>query len=156
MGGVILLWEIVVSFIRELISNSIDFLIYVELRKEKIMVSAKLEDMDKTYQTIFTKTGFLTNMARFSMSKKERLIVKILTTKLHTDPTIEPESGVRLNLVMKDLIFNGNVDGLYKRVVKKRWRKRQKEEIRTKVVESEREKQPVWLSTLREEIAKME
>ena len=156
MGGIILLWTIVISFIREVISNSIDVLISVELRKTKIVVSSKLEDMDKTYQTISNKTGFLTNMERFSMSKKERLIVKILETKLHTDPTIEPESGVRLNPVMKDLIFNGNVDGLYKRVVKKRWSKRQKEEIRTKVVESIRENQRVWLSTLREEIAKME
>jgi hypothetical protein len=156
MGGIILLWTIVTSFIREVISNSIDFLISVELRKTKIVVSAKLEDMDKTYQTISSKTGLLTNMERFSMSKKERLIVKILATKLHTNPTTEPESGVRLNPVMKDLIFNGNVDGLYKRVVKKRWSKRQKEEIRTKVVESVRENQPVWLSTLREEIAKME
>ena len=156
MGGIILLSTIVISFIREVISNSIDFLISVELRKTKIVVSAKLEDMDKTYQTISSKIGFLTNMERFSISKKERLIVKILTTKLHTDPTTELESGVRLNPVMKDLIFNGNVDGLYKRVVKKRWSKQQKEEIRTKVVESVRENQPVWLSTLREEITKME
>ena len=69
MGGIILLWTIIISFIREVISNSIDFLISVELRKTKIVVFAMLEDMDKTYQTISTKTGFLTNMARFSMSK---------------------------------------------------------------------------------------
>jgi hypothetical protein len=131
-------------------------LISVELRKTKIVVFPKLEDMDKTYQTISSKIGFLTNMARLSMSKKERLIVQILATKLHIDPTTEPELGVRLNPVMKDLIFNGNMDGLYKRVVKKRWRKRQMEEIKTKAVESVRENQPVWLSTLREEITKME
>ena len=68
----------------------------------------------------------------------------------------EIESGVRLNPVMKDLIFNGNVDGLYKRVVKKRWRKRQKAEIRIEATGSIGENQPVWLSRLREEIAKLE
>jgi len=86
MSGIILLWEIVVSFINEVISNWIDFLISVELRKKQIVVSEKLHDMDKANQTISGETGFSTNMARLSMSKKERSIVQILATKLHTDP----------------------------------------------------------------------
>jgi hypothetical protein len=57
---------------------------------------------------------------------------------------------------MRDLIINGHVDGLYKRVVKKRQSKRQKAEIKTEAVESVGENQPVWLSTLREEITKLE
>jgi hypothetical protein len=106
MGGIILLRAIIISFISEVISNWIDFLISVELRKTKIMVSTKLEDMDKANQTVSSKTGFSTNMASLSMSKKERLIAQILATKFHTDPATEPESGVRLNPVMRDLIIN--------------------------------------------------
>jgi hypothetical protein len=63
MGGIILLREIIVS-------NWIDFLIPVELRKTKIMVSTKLEDMDEANQAISSGTWFSTNMARLSMSKK--------------------------------------------------------------------------------------
>jgi hypothetical protein len=49
-------------------------MISVELRKRKIVVSGKLEYMDKANQTVSSKTWFLTNMASLSMSKKERLI----------------------------------------------------------------------------------
>jgi hypothetical protein len=56
MGGIIFLREIIIS-------NWINFLILVELRKTKIMVSAKLEDMDEANQTISSGTGFSTNMA---------------------------------------------------------------------------------------------
>jgi hypothetical protein len=156
MGGVILLREIIVSFISGVISNWIDFLISVELRKTKIMVSTKLKDMDEANQTISSEIGFSTNMASLSMSKKEKLIAQILATKFHTDPMTEPESGVRLNPVMRDLIINGHVDKLYKRAVKKKQSKRQKAEIRAEAVESVGENQPVWLSTLKEEIAKLE
>jgi hypothetical protein len=156
MGGVILFWAIIVSFISRVIPNWTDFPISVELRKTKIMFSVKLEDMDKANQTISIETRFSTNMESLSMSKEERLIAQILATKFHTDPATEPESEVRLNPIMRDLIINGHMDGLYKKEVKKRWSKRQKEEIRTEAVESVGENQPVWLSTLREEIAKME
>jgi hypothetical protein len=114
MGGIILLRAIVVSFISEVISNWIDFLISVELRKTKIVVSAKLEDMDKANQTISSETRFSTNMESLSMSKKERSIAQILATKFHTDPATELESGVRLNHVMRDLIINRHMDELYK------------------------------------------
>jgi hypothetical protein len=120
------------------------------------VVSAKLEDMDEANQAISSGTGFSTNMARLSMSKKERSIAQILATKFHTDPATEPESGVRLNPVMRDLIINGHVDELYKRAVKKKWSKRQKTEIRAEAVESVGENQLAWLSTLKEEIAKLE
>jgi hypothetical protein len=107
MGGVILLQEIIAS-------NWIYFLIPVELRKTKIVVFAKLEDMDKANQAISSGTRFLTNMACLSMSKKERPIAHILATKFHNDPAIELESGVRLNHVMRDLIINGHARELYK------------------------------------------
>jgi hypothetical protein len=97
MGGVILFWEIIVSFISRVIPNWTDFRISVELRKTKIVFSVKLEDMDKANQTISIETGFSTNMASLSTSKEERLIAQILATKFHTDPATEPESEVRLN-----------------------------------------------------------
>ena len=86
MGGIILLEEIIVSFISRVIPNWTDFRISVELRKTKIMVSAKLEDMDEANQAISNGTGFLTNMACLSMSKKENSIAQILATEFHTDP----------------------------------------------------------------------
>jgi hypothetical protein len=87
------------------------------------VVSAKLEYMDQANQTVSSKTEFSTNMASLSMSKKERMIAQILATKFHIDPATEPESGVRLNHVMRDLIINRHVDKLCKRAVKKKRRK---------------------------------
>jgi hypothetical protein len=155
MGGIILLWAIVVSFIREIISNWIDFHISVDLRKTKIMVSAKLEYMDQANQTVSNKIEFSTNMASLSMSKKERMIAQILATKFHIDPAKEPKSRVRLNPIMRDLIINRHADELCKRAVKKKRRKRQKTEIRAETVESVEENQLVWLRTLKEEITKL-
>jgi hypothetical protein len=75
MDGVILLWEINASFIRRVISNWINFLIFVKLRKTKIVFSAKLGDMDKSDQTTSSEPGFSTNMEKSSVNKKERLVV---------------------------------------------------------------------------------
>jgi hypothetical protein len=155
MGGLILLREIVVSCISEVISSWIDFLSSVKLRETKIMVSARLEDMDNANRTVSSTTGFSTNMSSLSMSKRERLVAQILATKFHTEPTTEPESGVRLNPVMRDLIINGHADKIYKQAVKKKQRKRQKTEIRAEAMESVGENQLAWLSTLKEEIAKL-
>jgi hypothetical protein len=155
MGGLILLREIVVSCISEVISSWIDFLSSVKLRETKIMVSARLEDMDNANRTISSTTGFSTNMSSLSMSKRERLVAQILATKFHTEPATEPESGVRLNPVMRDLIINGHTDEIYKQAVKKKQRKRQKTEIRVEAMESVGENQLAWLSTLKEEIAKL-
>jgi hypothetical protein len=112
MGGIILLQEIIISFISEVIPNWIEFLISIELRNT--LVSTKLEDMNEGDQTISSVTGFSSNMASLSTNKKERSIAQILATKFHTDPATEPELKVRLNPVMRDLIINGHVDGLYK------------------------------------------
>ena len=71
MGGVVLLQEIIVSFISEVIPNWIDFLIYVELRDT--FMSTKLEDMNEDDQTISSVTGFSNNRASFSTRKKGRL-----------------------------------------------------------------------------------
>jgi hypothetical protein len=156
MDGVILLRAINASFVSRVISNWINFLISVKLRKTKIVFSAKLGDMDKADQTTSSEPGFSTNMENPSMSKKEKSIAWILATKFHTDPATEPESEVRLNPIMRDLIINGHVDRRYKRAVKRKWSKRQKTGIRAEVVESVGENQPVWLNTLKEEIAKLE
>jgi hypothetical protein len=110
MGGIILLQEIIVSFIREVIPNRIEFLIFVYLRNT--LVSTKLEDMNGANQRISSVTGFSSNMASLSTNKKERSIARILATKFHNDPATEPESEVRLNPVMGDLIINEHVDGL--------------------------------------------
>jgi hypothetical protein len=74
----------------------------------------------KPIKQYLVKQGFSTNMASSSMSKKEKTIAQILATKFHTDPATEPESEVRLNPVMRDLIINGHMDKLYKRAVKKK------------------------------------
>ena len=74
MDGIILLWAINASFISRVISNWINFLISVKLRKTKIVFSAKLGDMDKVDQTTSSKLGFSTNMLNSSMNKRERLV----------------------------------------------------------------------------------
>jgi hypothetical protein len=125
-------------------------------RKTKIVFSAKLGDMDQADQTTSSETGFSTNMENPSMSKKEKSIARILATKFHTDPATEPESEVRLNPIMRDLIINGHVEKRYKQAERGKQSKRQKTGVRAEVVESVGENQPVWLNTLKEEISKLE
>jgi hypothetical protein len=74
INGVILLQAINTSFISRVISNWINFLISVKLRKKKILFSAKLGDMDKFDQTTSSKPGFSTNMENSSMNKRGRLV----------------------------------------------------------------------------------
>jgi hypothetical protein len=57
---------------------------------------------------------------------------------------------------MRDLIINGHTDGHYKREVKRKQSKQQKTGIRAEAIESIGENQPVWLSTLKEEITNLE
>jgi hypothetical protein len=97
MGGVILIWAIIVSFIRRVIPNWTDFRISIEFKKTKIVFSVKLEDMDKANQMISSETRFSNHMASLSTSKEERLIAQILATKFHIDLATELESEVRLN-----------------------------------------------------------
>jgi hypothetical protein len=120
MNGVILLRAINTSFVSRVISNWINFLISVKLRKTKIVFSANLGDMDQADQTTFSEARFSTNMENPSMSKKEKSITWILATKFHTNPATEPKSEVRLNPIMRDLIINGHVDRRYKRAVKRK------------------------------------
>jgi hypothetical protein len=56
---------------------------------------------------------------------------------------------------MRDLVINEHVDETYKQAAKKKWRKRQRTEIRVETMESIGENQLAWLSTLKEEITKM-
>ena len=90
---------------------------------KKIVVFARLEDMDNANRTVSNTTGFSTNMSSLSMSKRERLVVQILETKFCTKPMTELESGVKLNAVMRNLIINGHADEIYKKEVKNKWRK---------------------------------
>jgi hypothetical protein len=101
--------------------------------------------MDKA---ISSKTGHSGNMADLPTSKKERVIVHILATKFHTEPATDSKLEVRLNPIMRDVVIN-------RRVVKKKRSKRQKKETIAETVESVGENQPVWLDTLKEEIAKL-
>jgi hypothetical protein len=108
-------------------------------------MSTKLRYMDKS---ISSETSYSGNMVDFPTSKKERVIVQILATKFHTEPATDSKLEVRLNPIMKDLVIN-------RQVVKKKRSKRQKKETIAETAESVREDQPVWLDTLKEEIAKL-
>ena len=99
-------------------------------------------------QAISSETGHSSNMADLPTSKKERVIVLILTTKFHTEPATDSKLEVGLNPIMRDLVIN-------RRVVKKKQSKRQKKETIDEMDESVGEDQPVWLDTLNEEIAKL-
>jgi hypothetical protein len=101
--------------------------------------------MDKA---ISSETGSSGNMVDFPTSKKERIIVHILATKFHTEPATDSKLEVRLNPIMRDLVINRGV-------VKKKQSKRQKKETIAEMTESVGEDQPVWLDTLKEEIAKL-
>jgi hypothetical protein len=57
---------------------------------------------------------------------------------------------------MRDLIINRHTDEIYKRALKKKQSKRQKTKIKVEAVESVGKNQLAWLSTLKEEIAKLE
>jgi len=120
------------------------------------MFYAKLGDMDQADQTTSSETGFSTNMKNPSMSKKENSIAQILATKFLTDPGTEPESKVRLNPIMRDLIIKGHMEKHYKQAKRGKWRKQKKIGVRAEVVESVGENQPVWLNTLKEEISRLE
>jgi hypothetical protein len=87
-------------------------------------------------------------MAGLPTSNKEREIACILATKFHTEPSTDSELKVRINPITRDLIIN-------RRVVKKKRSKRQKTETIAETAESIGENQPVWLDTLKEEIAKL-
>jgi hypothetical protein len=101
--------------------------------------------MDKA---ISSETGSSGNMVDFPTSKKERIIAHILATKFHTEPATDSKLEARLNPTMRDLIIN-------RPVVKKKQSKRQKKETIIETTESVGENQPVWLDTLKEEIAKL-
>jgi len=84
------------------------------------MVFVRLEDMDKSNRIVSSTDGFSTNMVSLSMSKRETLVAQILATKFQTNPVTEPELGVRLNPVMREIIINGQANEIYKQVVKKK------------------------------------
>jgi hypothetical protein len=95
-----------------------------------------------------SETGYSSNMLDFPANKEERVLAHILATKFHTEPAIDSQLEVRINPTMKDLVIN-------RPTAKKKRSKRQKKETTTKTVESAGKNQPVWLDSLKEEIAKM-
>jgi hypothetical protein len=111
--------------------------------------------MDKTNQAISSEADSSNNMAGSSTSKKERWVAHISMNKFHTEPMTKPESRVKLNPVMRDLVINEHMDEIHKKVAKKKWRKWKKIETIAKTTESVGENQPVWLDTLKEEITRM-
>jgi hypothetical protein len=113
-----------------------------------------LKDMDNTHQTVSCMTGFSTNVPSRSISKKERWVLQILTTKFHTKPETKTELGVKLNLVMRDLIINEHADNTNHPAAKRKMRKRQRTEAKTQMIESVGENLD-WWGTLEEEIAKL-
>jgi hypothetical protein len=102
--------------------------------------------MDKAKSS---ETGYSGNMLDFPVNKEERVVAHILATKFHTEPATDSTLEARLNLVMKDLVINRLA------AKKKRSKRQKKEESTAEMTESVGENQPVWLDSLKEEIAKM-
>jgi hypothetical protein len=121
---------------------------------EKSRSLQSLKGMDNTHQTVSGTTRFSTNVPSLSISKKERWVLQILSTKFHTEPAIEIESGVILNLVVRDIVINEHAENTYNPATKRKRRKRKKTEAKTEMIESIGEN-IAWLSTLEEEIAKL-
>jgi hypothetical protein len=95
------------------------------------------------------ETGYSGNMLDFPANKEERVLAHILATKFHTEMAIDSQLEVRLNPTMKDLVINRPA------AKKKRSKRQKKEESIAETVESVGENQPVWLDSLKEEIAKL-
>jgi hypothetical protein len=93
----------------------------------------KLGHMDKA---ISIETDHSGNIEDLPMSKKERVIARILATKFHTKPATDSKLEVRLNPIMRDLVIN-------RRAVKKKRRKQQKKETIAETAKSVGEDQPV-------------
>ena len=73
---------------------------------------------------VYGTTRFSTNVPSRSISKNERWVLQILATKFYSEPETKTESGVKLNLVMRDLVINEHVDNTYHLATKKKRRKR--------------------------------
>jgi hypothetical protein len=114
--------------------------------------------MEKKESTNFNKLRNSNSMTKLSIKKKERLVVQILATQFHTKYVDEPESDeeIRLNPIMKYLIINGYSDEYYMQVGKSKRNKRQKKETEAGMVEGAGENHPIWIDTLKEEIATLE
>jgi hypothetical protein len=90
------------------------FFEFCRIKGDKIVASARSEEMDNVNRTVSSTTGFSTNVSSLPISEKERWVAQILATKFHTEPATESESGVRLNPVMRDLVINEHMDETYK------------------------------------------
>jgi hypothetical protein len=95
------------------------FFEFCRIKGDKIMASARSEEMDNVNRTVSSTTGFSTNVSSLPISEKERWVAQILATKFHTELETESESGVRLNPVMRDLVINEHTDETYKQITKK-------------------------------------
>jgi hypothetical protein len=95
-----------------------------------------------------SETSYSGNMLDFP-ANKERILAHILATKFHTELAIDSQLEVKLNPTMKDLVINKPF------AKKKRSKRQKKEESTAETAESVGENQPVWLDSLKEEIAKL-
>jgi hypothetical protein len=100
-------------------------------------------DKDKS-----SETGYSSNMLEFPANKEERVLAHILATKFHTKPAIDSQLEVKMNPTMKDLVIN-------RPAAKKKRNKRQKKEESTAATAKSVGDKPVWLDSLKEEIAKL-
>jgi hypothetical protein len=89
--------------------------------------------MDKAKSS---ETGYSGNMLEIFANKEERVLIHILVTKFHKDPTIDSQLEVRPNPTMKDLVIN-------RLAAKKKRSKWKKKESIAEIVESVGENQPV-------------
>jgi hypothetical protein len=110
--------------------------------------------MDNTHQIVSDTNGFSAKVPSRSISKNERWVLQMLATKFHTEPEIETELGVKLNLVMRDLVINEHVENTFHPAAKKKRRKRRKSEAKTEMIESIGGNYDRW-SALEEEISKL-
>jgi hypothetical protein len=110
--------------------------------------------MDNIRLKVSGAIGFSAKVPGMSISKNERWFLQMQMTKFHTEPETETDSGVRLNLVIRDLVINEHIDNTCHPVAKKKRRKRRKSEAKTEMIESVGENFN-WWSTLEGEIAKL-
>jgi hypothetical protein len=95
------------------------------IKGDKSKFFFKTGKIDKADQATSSELGFSTIMENSSVNKKESLVAQILAMKFIPNPAIETkvDKEVRLNPIIKDLIFNEYVDGRYKRAIKRKQRK---------------------------------
>jgi hypothetical protein len=68
----------------------------------------------------------------------------MLATKFHTEPETKTESGVKVNLVTRDLVINEHANNTCHPTAKKKRRNKRKSEAKTEMIESVGENFDWW------------